>query len=114
MIHYDRNLGKGYALKVGVLAARGRFVAFIDADLDLDPASLPIFLRTAERDQLDMVIGSKRHPDSIVSYPRSRRIASWCYQQLNRMLFRLDIRDTQVGIRLFRSEIADRCFRSCS
>src|SRR5262249_15578166 len=82
VIHYDRNLGKGYAVRTGALAARGDWVAFIDADLDLDPASLPVFLETARQDGLDFAIGSKRHPDSVVFYPRSRRVASWCYQQL--------------------------------
>src|SRR5262249_39135776 len=55
-------------------------------------------------------IGSKRHPDSIVHYPRARRVASWCYQQLNRVLFRLDVRDTQAGIKVFRADVADRVF----
>ncbi len=110
VIHYDRNLGKGYAVKAGVLAAHGEWVSFIDADLDLDPAYLPLYLEAAKAEQLDIVIGSKRHPDSIVHYPRARRIASWCYQQLNRLLFRLDVRDTQAGIKVFRSDVADRVF----
>jgi glycosyltransferase involved in cell wall biosynthesis len=107
VIHYDRNLGKGYAVKAGALAARGDWVALIDADLDLDPASVPSYLEVARREQLDFAIGSKRHPDSIVDYPRSRRIASWCYQQLNRLLFRLDVRDTQVGLKLFSRRVVD-------
>src|SRR5581483_7657521 len=41
VIHYDRNLGKGYAVKAGVLTSKGRWVSFIDADLDLDPTALP-------------------------------------------------------------------------
>ncbi len=40
-------------------------------------------------------------------YPRSRRIASWCYQQLNRLLFRLDVRDTQVGLKVFNRRVVD-------
>ena len=40
-------------------------------------------------------------------YPRSRRIASWAYQQLNRLLFRLDVRDTQVGLKLFSRRVVD-------
>ena len=40
-------------------------------------------------------------------YPSSRRVASWMYQQLNRVLFRLDVRDTQVGLKVFRGEVAD-------
>jgi glycosyltransferase involved in cell wall biosynthesis len=107
VFHYDRNLGKGYALKLGGLQARGQWIGFVDADLDLDPAAIPRFLRRAESRSLDIVIGSKRHPDSVVQYPRSRRIASWLYQQLVRLAFRLDVRDTQVGLKVFRREIAD-------
>ena len=87
---------------------RAEWVAIVDADLDLDPAvdSTPIW-RPPSASDLDFAIGSKRHPDSIVHYPRSRRVASWCYQQLNRVLFRLDVRDTQVGLKVFRGEVAD-------
>ena len=110
LIHYDRNLGKGYAVKAGALAAHGEWVALIDADLDLDPSSVPAYLEVARRDNLDFAIGSKRHPDSVVHYPRSRRIASWCYQQLNRVLFRLDVGDTQVGLKVFHRQVVDEVF----
>jgi glycosyltransferase involved in cell wall biosynthesis len=105
VIHYDRNLGKGYAVRTGTLAARGKFVSFVDADLDLDPTSLADYLRLAERESLDVVIGSKRHPESHVHYPRSRRAGSWLYQHLVRVLFQLDVRDTQVGLKLFRRDV---------
>jgi glycosyltransferase involved in cell wall biosynthesis len=107
VIHYDRNLGKGYAVKAGALASGGEWVALIDADLDLEPASIPSFLAVARAESLDFAIGSKRHPDSLVHYPRSRRVASWCYQRLNRVLFRLDVRDTQVGLKVFSRRVAD-------
>jgi glycosyltransferase involved in cell wall biosynthesis len=110
VIHYDRNLGKGYAVKAGTLASHGDWVALIDADLDLDPASVPLFLELARRENLDFVVGSKRHPDSVVHYPRSRRVASWWYQQLNRLLFRLDVRDTQVGLKVFHRRVVDEVF----
>ena len=61
----------------------------------------------AREHKLDFAIGSKRHADSIVEYPRSRRIASWYYQQLNRLLFRLDVRDTQVGLKVFSRQVVD-------
>ena len=107
VIHYDRNLGKGYAVKAGTLAARGDAVAFIDADLDLDPRSIPDYVTIARTEGLDFAIGSKRHPESIVEYPRSRKAASWCYQQLNRLLFRLDVRDTQVGLKVLGRPVVD-------
>ncbi len=107
VIHYDRNLGKGYAVKAGALVARGEWVALVDADLDLDPASISAFVEVARRERLDFAIGSKRHPASVVHYPVARRVASWCYQQLNRLLFRLDVRDTQVGLKVFSGRVAD-------
>ena len=75
LIHYDRNLGKGYAVKLGALAARGEWIALVDADLDLDPAAIPAYVDLARREGLDFAIGSKRHPDSVVDYP-SRRVAT--------------------------------------
>ena len=41
---YAENMGKGHALCVGSSLARGRYVAWCDSDLDLDPASLATFL----------------------------------------------------------------------
>jgi glycosyltransferase involved in cell wall biosynthesis len=107
VLHYDRNVGKGYAVKLGLLAAKGEYVGFIDSDLDLHPAELPAFLEAMERDALDAAIGSKRHPSSRVDYPTRRRVYSWLYQQLIRVLFDLDVRDTQVGIKLFRRALVD-------
>ena len=107
VIHYDRNLGKGYAVKAGSLAAQGEWVAMIDADLDVDPGSIPAYVEIARREQLDFAIGSKRHPDSDVQYPALRRVASWCYQQLNRTLFHLDVKDTQVGLKVFSRAVVD-------
>jgi glycosyltransferase involved in cell wall biosynthesis len=108
VLHYDRNLGKGYAVKVGALEATGRWIGYVDADLDLDPAGLPELMAVAERDELDFAIGSKRHPDSEVTYPRSRRVASWLFQQLVWVLFQLNVRDTQVGLKVFRREVAEQ------
>jgi glycosyltransferase involved in cell wall biosynthesis len=107
VLGYDRNLGKGYALRTGSAAARGEYVAWIDSDLDLDPLLVGDFLRRAVEGGLDVVAGSKRHPDSQVSYPTRRRVYSWLYQQLVGVLFDLDVRDTQVGMKLFRREVLE-------
>ena len=108
VFHYDRNLGKGYAVKLGALEAVGDWIGFVDADLDLDPADLATYVEYARQHDLDFAIGSKRHPDSQVHYPRSRVVASWLFQQFVRLLFRLDVKDTQVGLKVFRREVAEQ------
>jgi len=99
------NQGKGAALHVGLTRGRGRYLGFIDADGDLDPLLLASFLDTANQQNPHMVFGSKRHPLSEVEYPRLRRVYSWGYQQLVRAGFRLDLRDTQTGIKLVRRDV---------
>src|SRR5919197_89868 len=55
VLHYNRNLGKGYAVKAGALAAHGDWIALVDADLDLDPRSIPDYLDAARRDAEDVL-----------------------------------------------------------
>lgn len=99
------NQGKGFALRHGLSVAQGALVAFLDAGGDLDPHELVRFLAAQTLYDADIVIGSKRHSLSEVSYPALRRLYSRVYQLLNRALFRLKVRDTQVGMKLFRREV---------
>ena len=99
------NQGKGAALRVGLAAGRGRYLGFIDADGDLDPQLLRSFVALVELYEPDVVVGSKRHPLSEVHYPPLRWLYSIGFQYLVRMLFRLDVRDTQTGIKLLRRDV---------
>jgi len=99
------NAGKGYALKNGTLVANGEYIAFLDSDLDLSPAQLESFFEMMEKEDADVVIGSKMHPDSKIDYPMQRRIISHIYFLFIRLLFSLNIHDTQTGIKLFKARI---------
>ena len=110
VLRYANNSGKGYALKYGFGSAKGDLVLFLDADSDLPPAQIPRFLNCLENGDSDVVIGSKRHPESNIRYPLSRRVLSRAYGVLVACLFGLHATDTQTGIKLFRREVLDRTF----
>lgn len=97
--------GKGEALRRGTQAARGEFVVFIDADLDLPPEQILFFVAIQRVKKADAVIGSKMHPDSTVAYPLVRRIYSLGYFWLVKFLFGLPVRDTQTGLKLVRRDL---------
>lgn len=103
---YKANKGKGYALKYGFGFAKGKYVSFMDADLDINPASLKNFFKYMEFYNADIIIGSKRHPQSRVYYPLLRRVLSRTYQLMNFFLFRLNVTDTQSGLKLLKYECA--------
>jgi glycosyltransferase involved in cell wall biosynthesis len=105
VLQYDRNEGKGYAICHGARHARGRLIGWLDADLDISPQVIMDAVRRFELTKIDAVIGSKRHPDSAVSYPLRRRVLSAGFQLLVRVLFRINVRDTQVGAKVFRCEM---------
>lgn len=103
--HYARNMGKGFALRYGVARSQGEIVTFIDGDGDIDPAQIAMYLHIMREANADIVVGSKRHADSQVVYPSVRRLYSATYQLLLRMFFRLEVHDTQVGLKLFRRAV---------
>jgi glycosyltransferase involved in cell wall biosynthesis len=107
VIEYDRNMGKGYALRCGVAHSSGELVTFIDADMELDPQYIKGFIAVMETFHCDAVVGSKRHPMSNVHYPPVRRFQSLVYQLLVRTLFHVKVRDTQTGLKLFRRDVLE-------
>lgn len=108
VVGYKKNLGKGHAVRFGMASSKGDIVAFIDADLDLDPNGLSMLLEHFEWYGADIIIGSKRHPASKVVYSWQRKILSFGYQMLVRVLFGLKVRDTQVGMKFFRREVLEK------
>lgn len=107
VVGYKKNRGKGYAVRYGMANAKGDVIAFLDAGMDIDPTAVSLLLDTFMWKQADIVIGSKLHPDSKVYYPIPRLLMSWGYRTLTRVLFGLSVRDTQVGLKVFRRAVLE-------
>jgi glycosyltransferase involved in cell wall biosynthesis len=87
IVGYKTNHGKGYAVRYGFAHASGDVIGFMDGGGDLSPSVLPLMLTQFEYQNADVVLGSKRHPESKVAYPVSRKILSWGYQKFTKMLY---------------------------
>lgn len=110
VIGYKDNKGKGFAIKLGVEKAKGDIIGFIDAGMDLDPSEISIMLDIMDWNNADIVLGSKLHPESKVNYPLTRKILSWGYRTLTHLLFGFKVKDTQVGLKLFKGKVAKAVF----
>ncbi len=105
VVGYEKNQGKGYAIKYGFKFVKGDYVAFVDSGRDLNPKQLKDFMAVMEKTKTDIVIGSKKHPLSKVHYPLMRRIMSAIYRNFNYLVFNLNVKDTQVGLKLFKRKV---------
>jgi glycosyltransferase involved in cell wall biosynthesis len=104
------NMGKGRAIKKALHYVTGEYVVFLDADMDLHPLQVQTLFDIMRLDNADVVIGSKFHPNSVVAYPWHRWIISFVYWTLVRVLFGLPCRDTQTGLKLFKTKVLREVF----
>lgn len=105
-----KNEGKGEALKAAFRLSTGDLVMFLDGDLDIHPRQFHALFDVMKRENADVVIGAKRHPESVLNYPMKRRIMSAVYFFIVKILFGLPLRDTQTGIKLFKREVLEKVF----
>lgn len=110
VLGYEENKGKGFAVRYGMLQATGDVIGFIDGGMDIHPESIQMVINHFIWYKADIIIGSKLHPVSRVKYPLGRKILSWGYRSLIRLLFGLKIRDTQVGLKIFSARVVRDVF----
>jgi dolichol-phosphate mannosyltransferase len=104
VITFEKNSGQTAALDAAWHAARGRFVVSLDADLQNDPADIPVMMRELEKKAVDMIIGVRvnRHDTW------SRRMQSKIGNGVRNWITRDRITDTGCSLKLVRREAIDR------
>jgi glycosyltransferase involved in cell wall biosynthesis len=110
VLHLPQNQGKGTAVREGMLAARGSYRLFMDADLATPLAEVDRILAKAEEQGSDLVIGARQQPRQR-SQPWLRKISALLFQTIVRLLVPCGVVDTQCGFKLLRSAAADELFR---
>lgn len=110
VLGYEKNQGKGHAVRHGMLKAKGNVIGFIDAGMDIDATGISILLDNLIWQDADIIVGSKLHPESKVDYPLVRQIMTWGYRTLTHLMFGFNIKDTQTGVKFFRREVVRAVF----
>jgi dolichyl-phosphate beta-glucosyltransferase len=106
LLRNDRNRGKGYSVRRGMLAARGALRLHCDADCTVCLPSLPGMLELIEH--ADVVVGSRLAPGARLGrrQPLWRRFLGRGFQQLCRLALREPTTDLYCGFKLWRAEAA--------
>ncbi|MCD6326680.1 glycosyltransferase family 2 protein [bacterium] len=99
-----RNVGKGFSVARGIELARGERILFTDADLSAPIGQADELLLWIDKG-FDMVIGSRRLPDSKVDpQPFHRRFMGLCFRLLTSLLVVRGFKDTQCGFKMYTRE----------
>jgi len=105
--------GKGYAVRTGMLQARGAVVFYMDADLSVPLEEVEGFLaHLAAHPEDEVLLGSRQHPGSRIErrQGRMRQTMGKTFNGILRTLAVLPYRDTQCGFKAFRREAAREIF----
>ena len=111
VLQLERNSGKGAAVRAGVLAAKGRTIAFTDADLSYSPDQVLGLLAQVEAGW-DVVVGSRQHVETktLVGNRRIREVGGRVINVLTSLVLLGQYRDTQCGLKAFRSDVGRMIF----
>jgi dolichyl-phosphate beta-glucosyltransferase len=105
LVRHDTNHGKGFAVREGVLASRGDWVLFSDADLST-PIEELAKLEDKAAEGFDLVVASRVVPGAriLTRQPARRRLSGWVFRSLVRGLGLSSLHDTQCGFKLLRRD----------
>jgi hypothetical protein len=99
-------------VRAGVAEAHGRFIAFADADMAIDPTQVPKFLTALDRSH--MAIGSRAASGASVDRSSIRRsVMNRMFNHFVNAVTHLRLDDTQCGFKAFRGPVARLLFH-CS
>lgn len=110
IISYKKNRGKGFAIKTGMLAAKGRYKLFTDIDLSAPIEEIERFMLHIKKNPV--VIASRRIKKAklITRQPKIREFMGSFYTSLSQRILGLDISDFTCGFKCFNSDAANNIF----
>lgn len=104
VISYQSNLGKGRAVRLGLLASRSEIALFMDADLSTPVTETPKLVEPIARGECDIAFGSRALDRSLIGVhqPWRREQGGRVFNLAVRLATGLPFWDTQCGFKAFR------------
>ncbi len=106
VIRYEKNRGKGYAVKTGLLAAKGRIALFSDADLSTPIEEMPQLTDPIANREYDVTFGSRALDRTLIGthQPWRREQGGKVFNLVVRLMTGMPFWDTQCGFKAFNLE----------
>jgi len=115
LIKYKKNIGKGYAIKKGILKSKKNWILICDADMSVNPNQFNIWYnKNRIIDKNKAYFGSRRHKKSNVKSSIIRRFLGYFFIIFIRILFFIKLQDSQCGFKVFHKSYALKVFRKIS
>jgi dolichyl-phosphate beta-glucosyltransferase len=107
VIRYEKNRGKGYAVRTGLLAAQANIALFSDADLSTPITETPKLVDPIRRGECDLTFGSRAVDRSLIGVhqPWRREQGGRVFNLIVRLATGLPFWDTQCGFKAFRMNV---------
>jgi dolichyl-phosphate beta-glucosyltransferase len=117
VIRLDKNRGKGYAVRTGILASKGDIVIFADSGTCVPYSNALLQIEKIRGGELVVAMASRRLKDTVIHRNRSlkRRVLSSLFRLVARIITGVPQRfsDTQCGFKIYRGDIARELFAKC-
>ncbi|MFC1657871.1 glycosyltransferase [Candidatus Omnitrophota bacterium] len=112
IIRLRKNMGKGYAVKRGLLESSGEVSVFLDADGSVAPQEIEKNLHYITQEGYDIVAGSRvlRNKSQILQVKWHRKLIGTVFNFLVQTLLFKNIKDTQCGFKMFKREVVKPLF----
>ena len=114
-IYYKKNVGKGYAIRKGVLKSKKKWILICDVDMSVKPDQVDIWWKKKFILKNNVAyFASRKHSSSKIESSIIRRFLGIFFNIIIYLLFNIKIKDTQCGFKLFNKTYAKSIFKKIS
>ena len=112
LIEYKKNVGKGYAIKKGIMNASHEWQLICDADMSVNVNQFQNwYKKKLIKNENAAYFGSRNHKNSKITSTIKRRYFGLIFIYILKFLFKIQIEDTQCGFKVFHKSYSSRVFK---